>query len=73
MLSQPDSLLLEMFDAIQKELSHALEACARLPETIAAHEEEIGRTTLLRKISKLRIILAELEVALERRPSKLVH
>jgi hypothetical protein len=47
--------------------------CARLPETIAASEEEISRTTLLRKISKLRIILAELEVALERRPSKLVH
>jgi hypothetical protein len=73
MLSQPDSLLLEMFDAVQKELSHALEVCARLPETIAAREEEISRTTLLRKISKLRIILAELEIALERRPSKLVH
>jgi hypothetical protein len=73
MSRQPDPLLLEVFDALERQLAHALEARETLPETAPAGEENISRAIVLRKITGLRIILAELQVAIERRHSRLVH
>jgi hypothetical protein len=72
-LSHPDPLLLEVFDALESQLARALEARDTLPEPTSAGEENASRASVLRKITGLRIILAELQVAIERRHSRLVH
>lgn len=72
MLCQSDPLLIEVFDALQKELAAALEARERLPEAMP-DAESASRATVLRKIAGLRIVLTELEVAIERGHSRLVH
>ncbi len=73
MLCQPDPLLLEMFDSLQKELAGALEESERLADTAPDTGENVSRAIVLRKIDGLRIVLTELQVALERRHSRLVH
>jgi hypothetical protein len=71
MLSQPDPLLLEVFDALERELARALEVRDTLPEPTSAVRRTSG-AIVLRRITGLRIILAELQVAIERRHSRLV-
>ena len=66
-------LLIEVFDALQKELAGALEARERLPETTSDAVERANRATVVRKIAGLRTVLTELEVAIARRHSPLVH
>jgi hypothetical protein len=73
MFGQSDPLLIEVFDALQKELASALEARERLPETTSDAVESANRATVLTKIAGLRIVLTELQVAIERRHSPLVH
>jgi hypothetical protein len=73
MFGQSDPLLIEVFDALQKELASALEARERLPETTSDAVERANRATVLTKIAGLRIVLTELQVAIERRHSPLVH
>ena len=73
MFRQPDPLLLEVFDALHKELASALEARERLGDATSDLDQGASRATVLRKISGLRIVLAELQVAIERRHSRLVH
>jgi hypothetical protein len=73
MFCQADPLLIEIFDALQKELASALEARERLPEATSDPIERASRATVLRKIASLKIVLTELQVAIERRYSRLVH
>jgi hypothetical protein len=70
---QADPLLLEVFEALHGELSSALEASEWLTDTPANASDPITRATALRKIATLRMLLAEMQAALERRPSAIVH
>jgi hypothetical protein len=73
MSCQSDPLLIEVFDALQKELASALEARGLLPETTPDAVERVSRATVLRRIASLRFVLTQLQVAIERRHSRLVH
>jgi hypothetical protein len=73
MSSQPDPLLLEVFDALYDELARALEARERLDDATSDRVESASRAAVRRKIAGLKIILAELQVAIERRHSHVVH
>jgi hypothetical protein len=68
-----DPLLIEVFDALQKELASALDARERLPGTLSDGVERANRQTVVRKIDGLKIALTELQVAIERCQSPLVH
>jgi len=70
---QPDPLLLDVFDALHKELSNALEASERMTDTPSNGGETIKRATALTKIAALKIVLAEMQAAMERRPSAVFH
>jgi hypothetical protein len=73
MFGQPDPPLLEVFDAVHEELARALEARERLDDAISDIVESASRAAIRRKIAGLKIILAELQVAIERRHSHVVH
>jgi hypothetical protein len=73
MFSQPDPLLLEVFDALHEQLARALEARERLDDASSDSVESGTRAAVRRKIAGLKIILAELQVAIERRYSHVVH
>ena len=69
---QPDALLLDLFESVQKELAEALEVLQRrrdgpnnLPEAQMSAQTD--------KIAKLNGAIEALESALERRGSRMVH
>jgi len=68
----PDRLLLEMFDAVEKELGAALELLQRQQE-IASECPDPQVIDQMRKIAALRSAMAALEGALERPESRIIH
>lgn len=69
---QPDSLLQEMFEAVQKELATALERLPRRQE-IGSDCPDPTLVEHMRKIDALRSAMAALEGALERPESRIIH
>jgi len=67
---QPDPLLLELFEAVQRELATALDTRERQHE---AQTDESAAAAHATKIGSLRSTLAALEGALERVQSRIVH
>ena len=72
MARTPDRLLLEMFEAVEKELAAALE---RLPrgQQIASDCPDPWLVEQMRKIDALRNAMAALAGALERPESRIIH
>ena len=68
----PNRLLLEMYEAVQKELAAALERFPRRQE-IASDGPEPSLVEHMRKIDALRSAMAALEGALERPESRIIH
>ena len=69
---QPDPLLLELFETVEKELANALEVAQRRRDTGTDLPAELIRDQT-NKVASLRVAIAALEGALERRQSRLVH
>ena len=69
---QPDRLLLEMFESLQKEFASALEVLQRRQESGTDTSDPQLRDSI-GKIAKLRNAMEALEVALERPESRIVH
>jgi hypothetical protein len=70
--SQPDPLLLELFESVHDDLAKALEMRQRLFETSGdAQLAEVAEQT--ERIAKLQVAMAALEGALERRETGIVH
>ena len=69
---QPDPLLLELFEAVHKDLSAAMEARQRLTDDLA--DEAAGLVSeFTMRIATLRATITGLKAALERRNTQLVH
>jgi hypothetical protein len=74
MASQADPLVLELIESVQKELAEVLEARQRVTDTPSDHDRDLTlEIEQIRKIDQLKVTLAGLEGALERRYSRLVH
>ena len=72
MAFQPDPLLLELFEAVHKDLATALEARQRLSDHTPNKDIEIV-AALAQKIAGLKGAIAALEAALECRHARVVH
>jgi hypothetical protein len=71
MAREPDPLLLELFESVQKELVTALEALERRRN--AGHDMPAETTEEASRVGSLKAALASLEGALEIVQSRMVH
>ena len=71
-MRQPDPLLLELFESVHKDLSSALETRQRLSKDSISEDDNI-LVLQTERIAQLKAVIAELEAALERPYSRLVH
>jgi hypothetical protein len=72
MMWQPDPLLLELFEAVHRDLSAAMEARQRMTDDVA--DEEAGMVGVLAlRITRLRATIAGLRTALACQDTRLVH
>ena len=69
---QPDPLLLELFDSVQRELADALEGLQRRREC-PSDQPTARLSAQTQKVAKLSGALEALEGALERRNNRMVH
>lgn len=69
---QPDLLLLEMFETVQRDLAAALETLQRRQE-IASDCPDALLVEHMQRITALRSVMAALEGALEQPESRIIH
>jgi hypothetical protein len=72
MFFRPDPLLLELFDSLHKDLATALERRQRLSD-VDPGGSAVRLPEQTDTIARLRVAVAALEGAIERRDSRIIH